>query len=355
MKVYLLHFISETNFDKQVQEIESIKPDLIYGIGTFEPVAERWFGEFINKIQNYLIKNNTIFTIISVWTSENIKIQNCKLENSSGSLSWGIMLLDQYKHYDGSQIVNAEKLYTCYNRTPNDTRAVLVDNLVKENLLKDGVVTFHYPNSLSNYIWKYHDGSKLMDELDYINPAPPGHTGKIYYSCGIPAGYLNGFMDIICETEGRSNYEDECYYLSEKSYKALLIGKPFITLQSCNFHKKYLKDFYGLELYDELFDYSFDSCEDVNERILGIIENIKRIKPLLSNKNDKQKLYDIIKPKLDYNRNRLIQLANDPNFMIPKSIRFIFESNIEVFGDYKYINIINYIRNKGWNKNSYLQ
>jgi len=360
MKVYLLHFISDTNFDKEIEEIKNIKPDKIFGIITTEPAAERWFSEFIRKIQNYLINNNTTFTIINIWSPDTVKIENCTLETSAGSLSFGITLLDIYKNYDGNQIVNSEKLYTCYNRNPVYGRAVLIDNLAKENLLNDGVVTFHHPDNVQihsepKFVWKYHDGSKLMDELDYIHPAPPGHTGKIYYSSDIPASYLNGFIDVICETEGKTNYVEECYYFSEKSYKALLIGKPFITLQAANFHKKYVRDFYGLELYEELFDYSFDNCENLNDRILGIVENIKKLKPLLTNKSDKQKLYDIIKPKLDYNRNRLIQLANDPDFMIPKSIRFIFESNIEVFGDYKYIDIINYIRSKGWNKNSYLQ
>lgn len=349
MRIYFLPVMSKSDFAKEITEIEEIKPDKILVLYTSEQWPEYVCESFIHNIQPYLENNkNVTCTIICVWTPENIKVPNIIFENSAGTLPAGAGRIQLYediiRDYNCSQ---ATKLYTCYNRNPVIARAMLVDLLAKENLLNDGIVTFHYPE---NYQWKYHDGSKLLDEIDFtLNPSE-STTGNIYYAYSLPESYCHGFIDIVCETEARPNYTDECYFLSEKSYKPLIVCKPFITLQAQHFHTKYLKEFYGFELYEEMFDYSFDSCENLNDRINGIVENLKRLKSILLNTQAKISIYEKIKDKLVFNKQRLTILANDPNFIIPKSLKFLTENNSEeIYGDVNH-ELIDHMYDKGWIK-----
>lgn len=354
MKVYLTNFVSDTKFDKEVSEIESICPDLILSLVSIEQWPEAWLEPLIKKIQPYLTSNpKSVFKIICIWAPEHIKIPNAIIVNSSGNIISAESYYNRQESF--SKFYNpfsTKKLYTCYNRNPVTARAILVDLLAKNNLLSDGIVTFHHPEAVKD-IWKYHDGSKLMDESDFVINPPQPYTGKIYYSDEIPKSYCDGFLDIICETEARPNYDDECYFISEKTYKAIWVGKPFIALQSHQFHKKYLRDFYGLELYDEIFDYSFDDEILLEKRILGIIENVKRLQTLCKTGEQKQKFYDLVKDKIEYNKSRILELANNPDFVIPEDIKFIvYNNDCEVYGELDKIAILKYMLSKGWIDNN---
>ena len=63
------------------------------------------------------------------------------------------------------------------------------------------------------------------------------------------------------------------------------------------------KNKYGFELYDEIFDYEFDSKDNINDRISGIIENLNNLK--------EKNYYDLhkkIEPKLEYNKNLALKI-----------------------------------------------
>ena len=165
---------------------------------------------------------------------------------------------------------NAQKWFTCYNNNPKYERALLVDQLVKNYLLQHGIITFQKPNEaespapVGRYQWQYHDGSRLFDEEDFILNSTPN-----YSACEFPKNYFKGFIDVVCE----SSYSPNLFFMTEKTAKPLAVLKPFIVLSCAGYHK-HLVDEFGMVLYDEIFDYSFDSKEDVNDRIQGIIDNL---------------------------------------------------------------------------------
>jgi len=84
--------------------------------------------------------------------------------------------------------------------------------------------------------------------------------------------------------------------------KPLGFGKPFLVI-GCHGWYKAFKEL-GFQLYDELFDYSFDDIESFKDRHSAIIAQIKTIlnmdKTMLNNK-----LLDI-KDKISYNKNLLL-------------------------------------------------
>jgi hypothetical protein len=90
----------------------------------------------------------------------------------------------------------------------------------------------------------------------------------------------------------------------------------------------------GFRLFDTVFDYSFDRCENFNDRIDGIIANVKKI--LNSDYNSlKSKVDDV----LDYNYNRYIEILKDKN-----SIPALF---------WEYCNIVDISKHEKENLNFY--
>jgi hypothetical protein len=63
---------------------------------------------------------------------------------------------------------------------------------------------------------------------------------------------------------------------TEKTFKSILFGKPFLVLgargQNLNLSK------YGFTLYGDIFDYGFDEANSIPLRCLGIIDNLYAIK-----------------------------------------------------------------------------
>ncbi len=85
----------------------------------------------------------------------------------------------------------------------------------------------------------------------------------------VPLEYIQSCIDLVTES-----YVDESIALTEKTFKPLALRKPFILLSARNSHL-FLKKL-GFQLYEELFDYSFDN-KSFDVRFKSIIKQIKSI------------------------------------------------------------------------------
>ena len=112
----------------------------------------------------------------------------------------------------------------------------------------------------------------------------------------IPNEYYTTFFELVQETH------IDIPFITEKTFKPLLIGKPFISNACKGFHTKYLKDL-GFELYDEIIDYSFDNLP-LEKRMDYIIKEISNLV-----KQDWNLLYAKIQDKLKYNQQRVIEIV----------------------------------------------
>ena len=90
----------------------------------------------------------------------------------------------------------------------------------------------------------------------------------------------------------------------------------------------YLKN-YGFELYDEIFDYEFDSNLLLESRVDGIIKNLNSIKP-----HNPKELYDLTKEKIKYNKDNAISILKN-DFYISTEIRKLFHKHKEYFFEFK--------------------
>jgi hypothetical protein len=171
----------------------------------------------------------------------------------------------------------------------------MMDELCKRDLLKDNLYSWietskfgHGKERLGDYTFSCFDDKKMMlDEFEY-------ETNR---------EFTTNIFDMKCFVN----------VVTEKTYRQLFIGQPFLTLCAKDTHKT-LKG-YGFELYDEIFDYSFDSESDYKDRIKGIIDNVERLKG-----KDYSELYRLIEDKVEHNVRVCYELISKITGQLPPSL-----------------------------------
>ena len=124
-------------------------------------------------------------------------------------------------------------------------------------------------------------------------------------------GFKDEYTDMIMEPNCFMSLvgESSMYipFVTEKTYRPILLKHPFLCYGAKNQNKEITK--YGFKLYDEIFDYDFDSKDDINDRITGIIDNLNNLK----NENYYD-LYKKIESKLNYNKNHALKMRKNDEF-----------------------------------------
>lgn len=207
--------------------------------------------------------------------------------------------------------------YICMNNVAKYHRCLMIDLLAKESLLDKGAVSWRNFHVDSSYKWKYTKPKlKKLSDFEKYN----SNTYNLQFTP--PDEFNESFMSIVTETT------TDIIFITEKTATALLYKQPFVVQGAVGFHG-YLKTL-GFELYDEIFDYSFDQEIDLEKRTKMIIDNVKSIAD-----RDLYELYSIIKSKLNFNHNRMIEISQDKS-LIPKLIldnkhtRELYHSEIDI-------------------------
>jgi len=124
-------------------------------------------------------------------------------------------------------------------------------------------------------------------------------------------GFKDEYTDMILEPNCFMSLvgESSMYipFVTEKTYRPILLKHPFLCYGAKNQNKEITK--YGFKLYDEIFDYDFDSKDDIHERISGVIDNLNNLK----NQNYID-LYNKIKNKLEFNKYHALQIRENDIF-----------------------------------------
>lgn len=193
--------------------------------------------------------------------------------------------IDDYKYH-----------YISLNNRAHMHRCHMMDILAKYNLIDKGAISWanvHNSNGY-DYPWQYWTPQILQLGTYEANNKAWGD---------IPTEYYESFVSLINESTINS------VIFSEKTVFALVCGQPFICVSGPG-HHKFLESM-GFELYDELFDYSFDSETNNNKRTELVVQNIDRLckLPISELTNLKKQ----IRPKLIRNKQRVKDIALSPN------------------------------------------
>lgn len=182
------------------------------------------------------------------------------------------------------------------NHRAHEHRCLLMDLVVKNDLLKHGAVSFHQDSPI--YKWRYFDFKPMILESEFI-------TDKNQHR--MPDQYYDSFVQLISESSNNT------IMLSEKTATPLLLGKPFLVAGQQGFHR-FLKGL-GFQLFEELFDYSFDDEPNEELRYEKLLANITKLSqvPL----HQLPDLHKKIAYKLDFNMRKARQISFDTS-LYPK-------------------------------------
>lgn len=202
--------------------------------------------------------------------------------------------------------------FICMNNRAHHHRLLLIDLLAKHNLIEDNAVSLHENSDL--YEWQYFNFKQLLLEPEFT-------IDKQQHR--IPDQYYDSFAQLISESSSNT------IMLSEKTAIPLIIGKPFLIAGQMHFHR-FLQGL-GFQLYDEIFDYSFDNEPNEETRYEMLLENFKKLqtiaKPELINLQKK------IAHKIDFNKRKARTIAYDLN-LYPKIalevIEYYKQTGIEI-------------------------
>lgn len=305
------------NPEKSFSDIKKTNPHAVVLVKGTEVNVEDAFSAFLNLLEPWLVRNDKFLHVFSSGIQVNKPITD------RANVKWYVCPLIDVVNYDsiidyyeqGKPILSSpSKLFTCYNNHPRNYRSYLIDHLAKHDLLNSGVVTYRlYLEILGkrgNFDpledFSYYKGvPRLADEEDFLM------YENNYEPNGIPKSYLTGLVDVVTEstvTNGES-------WVTEKTSKPLMTQKPFMALAPMGY-QKWLNKEYGIEPYDELFNYDFDSLPRFEDRADGIISNLLRIKNIYKTPDDYSKLLEILKPKLQHNLSQyLTKVASGERFL----------------------------------------
>ena len=178
------------------------------------------------------------------------------------------------------------------NHNSHPWRSRMIDLTYEAGLFDKGAISWMNNTYGTNYNWRFWNPEVL--HLDDFS------TTKNQYA--VPSQYYESFAQLVGESP-----DERAIIFSEKTAVPLLFGKPFLVASTRHHHAS-LKEI-GFQLYDEIFDYSFDDEIDEEYRYRQLIANFKKLCKI--DKQDLKYLHHDIKEKVDFNKKHAIKLATD--------------------------------------------
>jgi hypothetical protein len=153
------------------------------------------------------------------------------------------------------------------NKRSKYHRQELIKLLNEKNLLEDALWT----DLSSNIKLPPNQDDYYNGVLSTISIANTSHDISWPDRVLFPNLYIDTYFSVITETNFRVPYS----YCTEKIYKCLLMGHPFVVVTNYKFYQ-HLKD-RGYKTFDGLIDESFDLIEENAERLLAIANAIEKL------------------------------------------------------------------------------
>jgi hypothetical protein len=288
---------SISDITKLIEEVRPESHAIIWGPWEatdfrFEEYLKHNYKEFPNHPINFLEFENTLlkynikcYLLVGCDYSDayfNIKTNPIK---NFEVLFWPTALL-HYTYYGminfygkkPSDLFNPyktiDKLYLNLNNHDRNHRIMMMDLLCKFELFHCGINTWN--SEIHEGQFKYFKPQKLI--FDDFNEKITQST-RIFSEKLLTAPNLIDVVTETCPILGDWDFRESnkgYIFHTEKTFKSILLGKPFLVLgnkgQNMNLQK------YEITLFDNIFDYSFDKSESFHLRCLGIIDNLYEYK-----------------------------------------------------------------------------
>lgn len=280
----------------------------------------RVFNRFnFNKNKIWILNNDSN---LSKFVEENSLGLNVGKTNYLNSFTHEIF----YENYDSIQKSISDKFFLCINKRQRIHRVSSLAYLKNIDLLKQTNYSVLESNNNEDDDFERFLGIdeflRLESDLKYILDNSPKQTdfesihntdllnvNKYTYAGIIDFDdYKTTTVNIVNE----SMYETNSVHITEKSFKPIGFCQLPVFVASPH-HVKYLREYYGLDMYDDIINHSYDDEENHRKRLKMVIDEVKR---LYDNKEsvinfwnlnkdrilkNRKILKDILDKKLDYN------------------------------------------------------
>jgi len=222
------------------------------------------------------------------------------------NFSYNSLIIDKTKKIN----FKINKNFICLISKPKNYRLIFLNNLINYKYFEYSLSHTNEKNSILENDLDYHRLSKNIIS-DKTNPFKIScaknknlsEFSQFYYEDDkliledlihyVPIEFLKSNVNIVCE----SYCEDSVMY-TEKTWKSIYYGKPFLILGAKNQNVK-LKQL-GFFIYDDVFNYEFDRQDDIITRMNMLILEIKKFINL--NPEDFKKILKKIEYKVVLNK-----------------------------------------------------
>jgi len=224
--------------------------------------------------------------------------------------------------------VDDKNLFVSYSRRGHDHRLIFTCELIKHGLLDRGLVSYHAGTVLDSPARVERLGrldlipyAQILDRmrpleldlpLDTNNPTGPEYSH-----------YRLTFISTVLETQANTN----TIFFSEKIWKPISLGQPFMVIAGINYLAQLKK--LGYKTFDRWIDESYDQMPDLNDRISCVIEQLKKLS-LLSTQ-ELTTMREEMREVLFHNQKRFVVQWNEeynanPNHFLYREVEKIWNT-----------------------------
>jgi hypothetical protein len=224
------------------------------------------------------------------------------------------------------------KLFTSLNSKARHNRCLFIDCMSYYNMIHNNYVSWNMTvleeeaNNIP-YQFKYWLPERLLLETTWQDTILTNPSQSVQNTP--PLQFADSLFSFISET-----VTDEIM-VTEKTWMAIYHRRPFLTFATSGYYR-FLQTL-GIELYDEVFDYSFDSIQDWEDRCIAVMVQMKK----LENKN-LQNLYMLLRPKVLRNYTQMLDIVKHGIGKPDLPAAFWTDTDIELRSYYDMWNISNH-------------
>lgn len=301
----LIPFSHYNNLDTKFRKIEFFKIQF----GGPKVFCSRYNRQMIHGTY---YKNNEEYE--SVYSTDNV------IEVPNDEIIVGLEWSDKIKN----------KIFMCLTGTPRAHRTLLIDYLIKKNLIQKGFVSF--PSDKHNFIYDNSENGNITGKINFEIPQlrldENLFEGRFSLHSKISK---NSYVDLVVESSHN--------FLPFKTEKCV---KPFYNLQFPIIlgHNGIIDDLRneGFDMFDDIINHQYDLIPSDSENCL-ITKNLNQKCKLISDElekfcsmdiNELHQLYLSLKDRFIYNQELLYKKTIEQNDLHRNLAHFIFEDDIEV-------------------------
>ena len=251
--------------------------------------AELWVDGLSSKFFDLLNKNKIEFNRLIVINNDSSKIGLNKTRYGNFILNtcffpnFFLSTYDQMNGYIGEVNINKEikpdKKFLCLNRRMNFQKYQIIEELFNKGLLKDTRFTWVQNSVPSNKICKelilehnidIDDFKSIQLEGDVMYGSDLSRNDEFLFTIN-PNWYYKSKVNIITETMLYKN----SIHLTEKTWKAIYLGIPFVIYSPSRYYLKTLRDM-GFKTFNSVINEDYDNILG-NDKITQIINGAEEL------------------------------------------------------------------------------